>query len=142
MIQSITAENLTSHGVAAEDAQALLKSLRNLPNRSPEEDWRIISHAILSPRYPFALHQFLFATVFSRWDHRKGPPPAWTPTPESIRSTNVAGFMKRRLVADLPALHAWSVRFRAPFWITMLGELGIRFRQKWERVLDVTPGVT
>src|SRR5205823_655578 len=39
------------------------------------------------------------------------------------------------------ALHAWSARFPAAFWLTLVREVGIRFAQPFTQVLDLTSGV-
>jgi acetyl-CoA synthetase len=69
------------------------------------------------------------------------PTPAWFPTPESSRATNVAQFMARRGIANYDELHAWSVRHRAEFWEAVVQELGIRFMRRYEQVLDLSAGV-
>jgi acetyl-CoA synthetase len=143
MSGSLTLEQLTAHGLSAAAASPLLPRLdAAFHDRSVENIWRTISQTILTPQHPFALHQYLFAVVYAEWDSRKGPAPAWIPTPESIRVTNLAGFMKQRGVGDYAALHAWSVRHRAAFWGTIVNELGIRFRRPSRQVLDLSVGVT
>lgn len=69
------------------------------------------------------------------------PTPAWFPSPESIRATNLAQFMERRNIADYQAMHAWSVQQRAAFWEAVVRERGIRFRQPFEQIVDLSAGV-
>jgi acetyl-CoA synthetase len=40
----------------------------------------------------------------------------WTPTPETIYSTNIAWLMQRVGVDSYEALHRWSVQHREEFW--------------------------
>ena len=44
-------------------------------------------------------------------------------------------------VASYPELHAWSARHRAEFWDIMIQRLGIRFRQNYEKIVDLSQGV-
>jgi acetyl-CoA synthetase len=137
-----TLEQLVAGGISADEARSLLPSLESAwEDRSPTETWRTISQSILTPRHPFALHQFLFAKVYEGWDGDQGPPPAWIPTPEEVRATNLAGFMLRRGIADYAGLHAWSVRHRAAFWATFVRETDIRFAVPYSQVLDGSNGV-
>jgi acetyl-CoA synthetase len=135
-------EELIAHGVSAEEARPLLDRIDAAGRaKTPDAMWRNISQTVLTPSHPFSLHQFLFAKVYERWDRRQGPPPAWTPTPESIRKTNIGQFMYKRQIADYSGLHEWSVRNRTAFWLTFVREVGIRFAEPWKQVYDPASGV-
>jgi acetyl-CoA synthetase len=139
---AVRLEELVAHGVSAEEARPLLDRIDAAWRaKTPDAIWRTISQTALTPRHTFALHQFLFAKVYERWDRRQGPPPVWTPTPESIRKTNIAQFMFKRRIADYAALHEWSVRNRTAFWLTFVREVGIRFAEPWKQVYDPASGV-
>jgi acetyl-CoA synthetase len=142
-MMSPTLEQLIDHGVSADEARVLLPRLDAAwRDRSAQAIWSTISQEILTPRHPFALHQFLFAKVYEQWDRRsQGPPPAWLPTTDSIQSTNVAHFMAMRGISDYSALHAWSAKNRAAFWETFVSEIGIRFAKPFSQVLDLSAGV-
>jgi acetyl-CoA synthetase len=138
----LTLDALIAHGVSAEEARALLPRIDAASRAgTPTEVWRTVSQSVLTPQHPFALHQFLFAKMFERWDCLQGPPPVWTPTPESIRATNIAQFMFKRRIADYASLHAWSVQNRAAFWSTFVREIGIRFAGPFNQVYDPASGV-
>ena len=82
---------LTAVGLGAAAAPSLAAAV-NAALRKPAVDaWREISHSILRPEHPFAVHRLVFERTFADWDASSGPPPAWTPTPEGIAATNVAG---------------------------------------------------
>src|SRR4051794_4871288 len=51
---------------------------------------------------------------------------AWIPTPEFIRTTNIAWLMERAGVDSYEALHAWSVQNREAFWTFTVERLGIQ----------------
>jgi acetyl-CoA synthetase len=65
--------------------------------------------------------------------------PAWTPTDEFIRSTNIAWLMEVAGVSSYRELHAWSVQHRAKFWEIVLQRLQIRLRQPYGELLAGTP---
>src|SRR5215831_2058270 len=93
----LTLDDLIACGLAAEEAQVLLPRIHTAEKVGPAEAiWRRISQTILTPHHPFALHQFLFSRVYEHRDCQQGPAPAWIPTPESIRETNIARFLLKR----------------------------------------------
>ena len=69
------------------------------------------------------------------------PPPEWTPSPEFIATTNIAWLMQRAGVDSYEKLHAWSVRHREAYWALAIERLGLRFREPFDRVVDLSAGV-
>jgi acetyl-CoA synthetase len=69
------------------------------------------------------------------------PAPDWTPTAEFIATSNLAWLMQRAGVDSYDELHAWSVRHRAEFWSLAIERLGVRFREPFSSVLDLSCGV-
>jgi acetyl-CoA synthetase len=63
---------------------------------------------------------------------------AWTPTPEFIRSTNMAWLMQQAGVNSYDALHAWSVQHREAFWKIAIEGLGIRFQHAFSSIVDTS----
>jgi acetyl-CoA synthetase len=137
---NFTLQQLIALGVAEDEARSLLPRLEAAWDaRSAEATWRAISQTILTPRHPFALHQFLFNKVYERWDRSSlGPPPAWSPTRGSIRRTNIAQFMSEHGISDYRSLHAWSANNRAEFWGTFVRKVGIRFARPFSQVCDLS----
>lgn len=69
------------------------------------------------------------------------PEPAWTPSPEFIRTTNLAWLVEQAGVSSYEELHAWSVQNRETFWKLVIERIGIRFQKSFSRVMDVSAGV-
>jgi acetyl-CoA synthetase len=69
------------------------------------------------------------------------PAPAWVPSPDFIRATNMAWLMRRAGVESYEALHAWSVRHREEFWSLAIERLGLHFQRPFSRVADFSSGV-
>jgi acetyl-CoA synthetase len=135
-------DDLIARGVAAEEAQVLLPRIQAAEKVGPPDAiWRTISQTILTPQHPFALHHFLFARAYEQWDHRQGPPPAWSPTPESIRGTNIARFLPKRGLSSYQELYKWSTRQRGAFWESFVQEVGIRFAEPFSQVYDPSSSV-
>ncbi len=65
----------------------------------------------------------------------------WTPTPQSLSGTNIEWLMQYAAVDSYDELHRWSVDEREPYWAAVVERLGIRFRQPYDRVLDLSDGV-
>jgi len=142
MTSSITTAELAECGIdqalAADLAAKANDALAALP---AGECWRRISQDVLSPAVPFAVHQLLYRRVFSDWDPAQGPPPAWSPSEESARASNIGRVMADLGLDDYAAFHRWSVREREAFWDHMIERLGIVFRRPYERVVDLSAGV-
>src|SRR5579859_3514560 len=67
--------------------------------------------------------------------------PAWEPTPEFIRTTNMAWLQQQTGLESYEALHAWSVQHREEYWRLAIERLGIRFQRPFERLVDLSAGV-
>ena len=65
---------------------------------------------------------------------------AWTPTPDHVAGTNLARLWTRLGLEDYAALERWALEDVGRFWDTVLKDLGIVFRQPYERVLDLEDG--
>ena len=66
---------------------------------------------------------------------------AWVPSPDFIKTTNLAWLMDQAGVASYPALHQWSVQHREAFWRLVIQRLGIHFQQGYNSVMDLSQGV-
>jgi acetyl-CoA synthetase len=93
-------------------------------------------------RRAFKAHLALYRLAYEGRRVEEGPGPAWIPSPEEARGTNLATLMRERRVGSYPELHRWSVEHRTEFWSTMLERLGIVFRRKPDLVLDPKADVT
>jgi len=78
--------------------------------------------------------------VTGNTDHQDAPSRGWSPTPECIHATNIAWLMRQAGVDSYAALHAWSVRNREAYWALAIERLGIRFRQPFSQVADISRG--
>ena len=141
-MRTITAEQLAAHGLDGDEAGKVAARVSELLGSRPaQECWSEITASLLTPAQPFSLHTFLYDLVFSDWDRARGPRPAWTPSDESIRSTNIAALMADLAIDSYPELHAWSVRNRAEFWDTMVARLNIRLMMPYSEIVDLSAGV-
>jgi len=140
----IIIEQLRGAGLADEEATDLAQRLLHVLAAGEDEPktWRRITREILNPALPFAVDRLLFETTYAGWDSARGPAPAWIPTAQEADRTNIARLMAQRGLARYEDLYAWSIRERADFWEAVIGALGIRFRQPWRTMLDLSTGVT
>jgi len=67
--------------------------------------------------------------------------PAWEPSPEFTRTTNIAWLMRRTAMESYEALHAWSVQHREEYWRLAIERFGLSFQPSFERVVDLSRGV-
>lgn len=139
MAKQLSLEQVTNCGVEKNVAAAMLQEINQWLSCLPAAKcWQRLTQHLLKPNYPFPLHQLLYATTFSDWDARQGPPPVWFPSAEQIQATNIAALMNDLHVGSYSELHAWSAQNRAEFWNVMIQRLGIRFRQKYTEVVDLS----
>ena len=144
----MTAQELAAAGI---DPASLAPTLRERVNRllaaaatgagGPEAAarcWNELARSVLTPAAPFALHQRLYERTYRQRDPALGPGPAWIPTAEEIRASNLHALMRERGAADYPALFAWSVTRRLEFWDHVTRRLRIRFARPYDAVADLT----
>ncbi len=93
-------------------------------------------------RWNFDAHKLVYDLAYADRDPKAGPAPPWSPSPGSIRESNLGKLMAERGVRTYEDLHRWSVDHREEFWSTMVSKLGIRFRKRPSSVLDPHSAVT
>ncbi len=124
----LTVEQIIACGVDKAEASEIVETVNQiLPTQPPTACWQQISHHILTPQHPFALHQLLYETVYADFDRAThGSPPAWFPTDEDIAEANITRLMTELDIKTYPELHAWSVANRDTFWQMMIERLDIK----------------
>ncbi|HEY9601987.1 MAG TPA: acetyl-coenzyme A synthetase N-terminal domain-containing protein, partial [Allocoleopsis sp.] len=142
MAKQLSLEQVVSFGLEDQRAAAMLPQINQWLSSLPAcQCWQRLTQDILKPNYPFELHQLLYETTFSDWDTARSLPPAWFPSQEQIQATNIAALMKELNVASYSELHAWSAQHRSEFWDMMIQRLGIRLRQNYKKIVDLSQGV-
>jgi len=141
MVKKVSLEQILQCGMARSAAIMLLPLINQPLQVLPAaECWQHLSQHLLKPDDPFLLHQLLYETTFADWDLGQGPPPAWSPSAAQIQATNIAALMRHLNLGDYTELHAWSAGDRAAFWQEMIQRLGIRFRQPYTQLVDLSQG--
>ena len=137
---------------------------RNGSERKPTamELWRVLATDVLKPGMPFEVHESLFDLNYLDWDATKlGPPPVWIPSVEAARKARAlkvvldlqknaretfSGAGGRKLAENWPnvslqqlevayaELQVFSTRNQEVFWGAVCKELGVRFRQRPNRM--------
>jgi acetyl-CoA synthetase len=142
MTKQLSLEQIVACGVEEETATAMLPQLNQWLLSLPANlRWQQIVQSLLTKDFPFALHELLYETAFFDWDASLGPPPAWFPSNEKLGKTNIAALMNDLNIPSYPELHAWSVQHRAEFWDIAIQQVGIRFRQKYSEIVDLSQDV-
>ena len=137
MAKKLTLEQLTERGLEKSEAVDMLQRVYQLiPSLPAPECWQKITQEVLSPHHPIRIHKLLHETVFSDWDSKKVPPPAWFPSDELMQTANIARLMKELNLNSYEELHAWSVQNRSDFWNLMIQKLRIRFKQACPKSCD------
>ena len=139
----LTVEQLTACGLEKTEASKIAEAVnRILSTQSPTACWSEISRHILTPQHPFALHQFLYETVYTDFDSvTQGPPPAWFPTDADITEANITRLMAELHLKTYPEFHAWSVANRDTFWQMMVDILDIKATDTYTEAQQDATGI-
>jgi acetyl-CoA synthetase len=139
---TFSAESLRDLGIPGDMAASISKRLEALPKTASAADaWSDMCRSILPPTVPFSQHVKLYNIIFADWDRTRIPPPAWTPAPRDIETSNIAALCKRTGLSSYDELYAWSVTQRAEFWQAVIDMLGIRLARPPSGILDPSQGV-
>jgi acetyl-CoA synthetase len=141
MTKQLSLEQVLACGVETNIATTILPQVNQCLDSLPTDCWQYLTQRILKPSHPFALHELLYKITFSDWDKSQGFPPAWFPSHEQMQATNIAVLMKELKLDSYAELHAWSTQHRAEFWDIIIQRLGIRLREKYTQIVDLSDGV-
>lgn len=148
-VKHLTLTDLTQAGLPPSEALVffrLLKSALAHVGQSPPATWRFVSKELLHPNHPHALHRLMYTSIYHDWDVEKmGPPPAWFPSQELARETNLGRLMVTRgkellgpayysPLESFPALQKFSVEHPDVYWPIVLNELSLHFYKEPECV--------
>lgn len=140
MIISLAPSQLSALGLSEKDSIEITNKVNTLSEKlSPIECWQIISSKILQSSYPFLVHKFLYSTIFPDWD--KTATPAWIPTSDFVKSTNIAKTMAELSINTYPDFHTWSVKNYEKFWDLAIKKLDISFDRPYQKIVDLSEGV-
>jgi len=143
MPKDISAEELVDLGLDGSVARGMAEEVNSLLRSAPAAQcWQAISRRVLRPCHPFSVHRLLYETVFAGWDGERGPRPAWSPTEQLQRATNIGKLMQSRGFRTYEDLRRWAAENREQFWELMVERLGVRFRRPPSRIMDPSSDVT
>ncbi len=125
--------------MAVSEAEAVEKAFREWNREDPASFWSKISKKFLHPNVPFVVHQDVFCRVYSRWDKALGPAPAWIPSEEGIKASNLHEMMSRKGIDCLDEFYRWSIERPDAFVEEMLKRLKIGFHRKPTDILISNP---
>ena len=105
--------------------------------RAAERCWKKLTRSVLTPEIPFSVHQLLYERTYRTRDPAHGPAPAWIPTEEEIRASNLHALMRERRCDSYRDLFHWSVTQCTEFWHHLAQRLHIRFAHPYRAVADL-----
>jgi acetyl-CoA synthetase len=108
---------------------------------NPTDCWRALLSSRLLDSLPLPLHAACFNHVYRNWlETAQGPRPAWFPQRPEQENSNLARAMKARGFNTYSQLFDWSAQDRAGYWNWAIDQVGIRFHQRFDSVLDISQG--
>lgn len=142
MVRQLSLEQVIDCGIDSDLAAILLPQVNQwLATLPVTECWQHLTQQLLKPEHPFRFHQLLYETTFRDWDWSQSIPPAWFPSEQQIQTSHLAALMQELKVSSYSELHTWSAQQRAEFWDVIIQRLGLRFRQPYRAIVDLSQGV-
>lgn len=140
---AITTEELIHSGLNQAQANELINDINAVIAKciTSEQAWSEISQQLLTAKYPFSTHRFLFASLNPTWHDHPEIAPAWLPTPEIMAHANLTKLMSAINLSDVKTVHEWSWKNYDAFWQKMTAMLGIIFKKKPEKFCDLSQGI-
>lgn len=92
------------------------------------------------PALPFDEHWQKFQDIFAGRPVSAGPPEAWQPDDDTLKTANITTMMQEIGISTYAEFYAWTVEHRAAFWEKTIARLGIRFDTPPEAILDTASG--
>ncbi len=109
---------------------------------APHWAWQKISHEILTRDHPFEVHKMVYDFIFSGWDSSTmGPIPAWIPSDDEIKDTNIDQVSKELGIPYYQDFHKFSVKRKDEFWEKTIQKLNIKFKKPYTKILNLDDGV-
>lgn len=146
-------EKLGSYGVTHKRATSMACSIANwkaqfqkiskqtdsnvIPLETTKEFWNSFSKNHLLPNDQFQIHEYLFNTIYDSTKGGLNYYPAWIPTNEFIKKTNLYNFMQRLSINSYNELYSWSINNYKDFWNEIIKTLGIKFHKQYNSICDI-----
>ncbi len=141
MDKKITTEQLVKAGLEKHTAKNIVKRVNKFLTLPALKAWENIQEFILTPALPFLLDKLLYKLVFSDYDLKSGPAPAWMPNKEFIKNTNIGLLMSELKMKTYKGFHSWSCNKRIEFWKLIVKKLGIVFKKEYKELIDLSGGI-
>ncbi len=141
MDKKITTEQLIKAGLENRTAKNIVERVNKFLTLPALEAWENIQELILTPAFPFLLHKLLYKIVFSDYNLKSGPAPAWIPNKEYIKNTNIGLLMSELKINTYKEFHDWSCNNRTHFWKLIVKKLGIVFKKEYKELIDLSGGI-
>ncbi|KMS97433.1 hypothetical protein BVRB_5g127130 [Beta vulgaris subsp. vulgaris] len=137
-LDHITVSDIESQDIPSEIAvkihQKLTQIIHDYGSSSPQT-WQKITEQILNPQLPFSFHQMMYYGCYKNYG---SDPPAWLPTMEGARLTNIGQLLERRgkefvgptyedPLSSFSDFQEFSVSNPEVYWKCILEEMGVSF---------------
>lgn len=144
---SVAASVLAAAGMGEGDARTLARRVNEILSRHPDREnpatqvqiWLQLRSLVQESPTLLATPKvlgLLYRTAYAGRPAGVGPGPAWIPSPEEVRDTNIGRLMAELGLARYEELHRWSAKERDAYWATAIRHLGIVFRKEPQEIRD------
>ncbi|KAL2935726.1 putative acyl-activating enzyme 17 peroxisomal [Bienertia sinuspersici] len=137
-LDHITISDIETHEIPSDIAHKIHQKLTQIIHDygpSSPQTWLNITKQLLNPQLPFSFHQMMYYGCYKDF----GPdPPAWLPTMESARLTNIGQLLERRgkeflgpkyedPMSSFSDFQKFSVSNPEVYWKCIFEEMGLSF---------------
>lgn len=142
-IVPLTQQDLSSF-LLSDEASEFLCSITNqqIQNTNDKEKaWQYLSKHVLTGKYPFAVHLFIFNYLFTNWHLAPESAPAWLPEPQLTANANITKWLTTKNFNSVQELQKWSHTSFMDFWKEIIEQLHIVFKKPYTLLCDLSRGI-
>lgn len=107
---------------------------------TPEACWQQCQ-VTLDSGLPFAVHHYIYQTIYHDKFTNDELAPAWFPDDALTAQANLAQLMRDQQLASVSQAHEWSVTNYQHFWQWVINKLNINFKEPYQEIADLTAGI-
>ena len=143
MLKDVSMDHLISLGLDHTKATLLFEKIQEVLKSYTDHEpiWNTLSRFLSTEAYPFSIHLELFTSIYPMWRDHPENAPAWIPTDEIIKTSNLTKVMETLAIKDINEFHEFSVKHYQDFLLTMVNVLNIQFKEKFKDIVDLSQGI-
>jgi acetyl-CoA synthetase len=129
---------MQNHEIIGQDLSSRVEKMKK--QMSSLQVWQKISRELFQRRVDFRVFQEIYQLIFNDWDDSSGPRPAWIPTDEEVKKTNIYQTMLQMGFSTYEQFYQFSIEDKERFWQETIKKLNITLKRPFTKLMDVSHG--